>query len=1240
MAGVSLQPPESFNFADSSKWEVWIKRFERYRLLSGLSAKEENIQVATLVYSLGEKAEDIFNSFNLSEQHQTVYETVKSKFDTYFRPQTNHIFERAKLNVMQQQVGQTMAEFAVALQKQALRCGYSNTAMRDECTRDRFVVGILDNKVSKKLQMDAELTLESAIKTAAQSEEVDKQQVQLSNKFSTDSVNKVQAHNSKGKKNFTKPREPREQPSCRWCGERQHKRQECPASGKLCGRCKKMGHFAKVCKKKVSKHIQEVTTQDEMFLGAVTDSVCRVSNDDFKVNLKVHKLNIQFHIDTGADVTVIPKTLFAHSMPTLTSPKRMLYGPDNNKLNILGQFSTVLRYKDGTVCETIFISEGGQKALLSRQAAVSLGLIARVNALSPVSYSDKYKHVFEGLGKLAGKPCSIKLKANATPQPIRAPRRIPLPIKDKVKSELDRMLSLGVIKNVEEPTEWCAPMVIVWKKDKNIRICVDYTDLNNNLIRDRTVLPTVDEVLGRLGNAKVFTKLDQNCGFWQVPLSEESQLLTAFITPWGRFCFTRLPFGISIGPEYYQARMKEALANCEGVEPLQDDTIVAGTDLEDHDRKLDMVMKALDKAGIRLNLKKCEFAVREVKFLGHLVGEKGIRTDPDKVEAINSFVQPKDTKDLLRFLGMVTHLGKFIPNLSELCQPLRILLHKDIQWVWNHEQQQSFEKIKQALMTAPTLSFYSPAYETKVSSDSSSYGVGAVLLQRSSKDSAWSPVAYASRTLNVAETRYAQIEKEALALTWAVDRFQDYLIGMKFIIETDHKPLVPIFSTKPICELSTRLQRFRLKLTRYNYSIQYVPGSNLKVADALSRAPLSCTPTQEELLETEDVALHVRAVMANIGASDRILEDLRKSQKEDPVSMELLHLTQTGWPTHKRDINGHVSLFWPVRHELSIQEDLLVRGNRIVIPEKKREEILQKLHEGHMGIEKTRQRANNSVWWPGMSTRIKALVENCHVCIKQRLPQTEPLMPTELPDYPWQVIGADLCQRGNRNYLVLTDYYSRFPEVIWLQKTTSESVVLAAKSIFSRHGYPELIRSDNGPQFVSEAFDSLSDQCGFRHITSSPRFPRSNGLIERSIKTVKNIISKSEDPYGGLLEFRCTPGPTGFSPAQLLMGRQPRTKIPSLKKLLRPKQVDDKVVRHLDQRNKLNQKLNFDRRHRVVTRDHIPMDSTVWITDMKKEGRVTGQYKTPRSYMVETDTGTLRRNTEHLLTLPETSTLR
>lgn len=395
-------------------------------------------------------------------------------------------------------------------------------------------------------------------------------------------------------------------------------------------------------------------------------------------------------------------------------------------------------------------------------------------------------------------------------------------------------------------------------------------------------MPAVDQTLAQLAGAKLFTKLDANSGFWQIPLSPESALLTIFMTPFGRFCFHRLPFGITSAPEHFQRRMSKTLSGLTGVVCLIDDVLVYGKTREEHDERLRKVLLRLQNSGVTLNHEKCHFAQSRVNFLGHVIDAMGIQPDPDKVVAIQKVQTPVNVGDVRRFLGMANQLSKFSPNLADMTQPLRELLVKGNQWMWGEPQQKAFSQIKEALTTSPVLALFDPNLDTVVSADASSNGLGAVLLQKQ-QSGELKPVAYISQSMTPTEQRYAQIEKEALAFTWACERLSDYLIGMKFHIHTDHKPLVPLFSSKCLEELPVRVQRFRLRMMRYQFTISHVPGKDLTIADTLSRTP-STVPTSADQLLQEEANAFVSVVVQSLPATEQRLLQIKQLQTPSTAS--------------------------------------------------------------------------------------------------------------------------------------------------------------------------------------------------------------------------------------------------------------------------------------------------------------------------------------------------------------------
>ena len=1242
MASVKLQPLQPFNFQSPDEWPRWHRRFDQFRLASGLSAEDKGRQVCTLLYCMGETAEDVLSSTDITDDEKKDYNAVIKKFDAFFKVRKNVIFERARFNSRCQKEGETTEQFITSLYQLIEDCDYGD--LKDQMIRDRIVVGIRDKALSQRLQMDSELTLEKAKTLSRQREAIQEQQVLLNSTSTTREIDFVRRGKGPAKKSQTRKspntstsRSPYNKSMCTRCGRGPHSRQQCPANSVECHKCKIKGHFSSQCFSKTvaavaSQHHETQHDTDDLAYLSTIDSD---SSHTWTTKIEINGCNAIFKVDTGAEVTVITEdTVNSLDVKELRAPSKTLHGPDNKPLDVCGEFQARLIRKDYECIQPVFVVKNVKHNLLGLPAIRALHLLSTVDTIEQTIHQE-FSSLFTGLGTLKGDPYKIQLSPNAQPFALFTPRNVPLPLRAQVKDELARMETLGVITPVEEPTTWCAGMVVVPKKSGSVRIRVDYRPLNNNILREVHPLPTVDENLAQLAGAKFFTKLDANSGFWQIPLSPDSCPLTTFITPFGRYMFNKLPFGISSAPEHFQKKMQRILAGQEGTICHMDDVLIHGRTQQEHDVRLRATLKLIEAAGLTLNPDKCEFSKDTITFLGHIINQDGISPDPRKTLAVQEMEQPRTVTELRRFLGMVNQLGKFSAKLADLSQPLRELLSNKKAWIWGPAQESAFTSIKSELANAPTLAPYSLSAPTTISADASAYGLGAVVLQKQPSSDRWKPVAFASRSLTETEKRYSQIEKEALALVWACERFSTYVIGKPIMLETDHKPLVPLLGKTNLDCLPPRVLRFRIRLMRFHYNIVHVPGKSLNTADALSRAPTT-VPDDTQVLTSEQTEVFVNNIISSLPANSDRLNVYRNTQQQDIICSRIIAFCTNGWP-RKEHTPADLMPYWQVKSELTICDNLLLRGNRIVVPHSLQKETMDKIHSGHQGIQRCLLRVTSSVWWPHIRHQMEQLIQNCPVCTQFSTPQRQPMSPSELPKHPWQKVATDFFHLNGKTYLLVADYFSRYLEVQHMATTTAASTIRTLKAIFARHGIPAQLISDNGPQYSSDEMVTFAKEYNFTHITSSPNYPQSNGFAERMVQTAKILLKKTPDPYLALLSYRSTPLPwCGLSPSQLLMGRQLRSNVPQVEKSFIPEWSYLPTFREKDRDRRQKQKSDYDRRHRVKDLAPLLPDKPIWVhTHNRTEpGQVIRPARTPRSYIVQTPSGQLRRTQSHITPRP------
>ena len=1201
---------------------------------------------STLCSVMGRECMKIMYSLpTLSNDDRNDPDKILKELHLHFVPQRHVLFERYKFNTASQQSGDTMDDYVVRLRQLADSCEFG--ILKDSLIRDRLVIGTSDTPARERLLRERPVPdLNRCIESlrACELSRAHKQQIDGTKEFHGSNVNQVKHGKNKqyAKRKPGKPTHVSGQHTsyvqstdkkCNWCGRSSHPRSACPAREAKCNACKGKGHYAVVCRTK--NKVQEIRGEEDdynSFLGEVTNK----EKNHWQVLVNVDNYPCQFKLDTGAEVTVLSDSAAALRHLKIATTPKTLKGPGQTKLNVLGAIDALLSVGGRTHQETVYVVQDQDSSLLSIKACRALELLTPSKEVYQVkdndpNFREEFPELFTGLGKLEMEH-HITLRHEVEPLCLYTARRVPHPLLPQVKEQLEKMEKQGVISPVTDPTQWCSGMVVVRKPNGGVRICVDLTTLNKDVAREVHPMKSVDDNLAKLQGSQIYTKLDANSGFWQIPLDKDSRLFTTFITPTGRFCFNRLPFGISSAPEIFQRMMSNVLHGLEGEGVIchMDDILVHGQNVEQHDRRVRLVLARLRDAGITLN-EKCEFSKREIRFLGHIVTPDGIQVDQEKTKAIRGYPPPGNVTELQRFLGMVNQVAKFIEGLAAITEPLRRLLRKEMVWLWDSTQQEAFNKIKDKLVSSETLAHYNPERTTFLAADACNNGLGAVLLQLQD-DGTKRPICYASRSLTDTEKRYAVIEKEALAATWACEKFKDYITGLQFELQTDHKPLVPLLSSKDLSQMPPRILRFRLRMMRYAPTIIYVPGKEQITADALSRAP-SDLPAKEDASLISEVEEFARQTIAVLPATEVKLQEIRKALKEDEVCVQVSEFCKVGWPAYIPD-QPLLRPYWSNRQHLTLVDDLLLYDDRLVIPTALRMDILERIHHGHLGITKCRARARESVWWPSLSVAIEDMVKRCLSCLKSLPERREPLMTSPLPEGPWERVGSDLFEYDKKVYLLVVDYFSRWIEIRPLVKTNTEGVVNAISSIFAVHGIPDIVVSDNGPQYASKEFQSFAKKYGFTQVTSSPGYPQSNGEAERAVRTIKNILNKCNDLYLGLLAYRSSPLQNGRSPAELLMGRKLRTTIPALP----VSRKQDKELFRKEEQYRTKQAQCFNQRHSATKElPQLHDGDVVWLRDQHKSGHVLTRSSSPRSYIVETDQGTtLRRNRGALIALGET----
>ncbi len=899
---------------------------------------------------------------------------------------------------------------------------------------------------------------------------------------------------------------------------------------------------------------------------------------------------------------------------------------------------------DGKVRETrqlVYISESCDKAYLSREACTDLGIISSTfpqigeahtitdsslqvapcgcprRTLPPdapkmlpmpatpenrVKLKDYLLHTYssstfntcphQALPLMATTPLRLRVDPDAQPVAHHTPLPVPVHWEDEVKAGLDQDVRLGVIEPVPigDPVTWCHRMVVVPKASGKPRRTVDFQSLNAYACRETHHTRSPFHQARSVPQGKLKSVFDAWNGYHSVPLHENDRHYTTFITPWGRYRYCTAPQGYIASGDAYTRRYDEIVADIPNKTKCIDDSLLWADTIEQSFFRAVRWLDICGRNGIILNPEKFVFAQEEAEFAGFSISKSDVQPCPKYMRAILDFPTPRSITDIRSWFGLVNQVS-YSFSMAPVMLPFRHLLQKNSQFVWTEELNEIFEKSKKVIaeQIQHGVKIFDKSRPTCLATDWSKDGIGFWLLQKHCQctpikpfccHEGWKVTLVGSRFTHAAETRYAPIEGEALAVTDALDRARYFVLGCNdLIIAVDHKPLLKVLGDRSLNEIpNSRLRNLKEKTLRYRFRLVHIPGIKNRAADAMSRHPsgpskqkpsspavaeLSSSCILASLRVRESPASHEAFELSVTESAAAALEDLRSvtwdrvrhATSSDMATHSLLHLLEGSTPPDSKDdwpelIRGYHRL----RDHLHCIDGVVMYKDRIIIPPSLRLEVLTALHSAHQGVTHMTSRAESSVFWPGITSDIQNTRDGCRDCNQNApsQPHAPPVAPT-LPVYPFQCICADYFTYKGHYYLVIIDRYSNWP-IVMKGHGGAQALINILRRTFVTYGIPEELASDGGPEFTSSTTRSFLRNWGVHHRLSSVAFPHSNTRAEIGVKTVKRLICSNTGPHGDLdtdafqraiLQYRNTPDPaTKLSPAMCVFGRPIKDFIP------------------------------------------------------------------------------------------------
>ena len=1206
-----IQPPPAFlPVAGKPRlpWSGWFADFEVYALAIGWCEWSEERQQALLLHCVGAEARRLYRTKlppgglvkqpkeegETDAQHRTLSMQSCSIFEELFSARQDYITERVLFRRCRQESNMTVQTYLANLREKSQRCGFGE--LEEEMIRDQFLEGCASSRLRERLCSEHSLTLTRLEEIAAAADLTAERHTTVcggtsgsGQDFSGDSVHEVAATSGKTGRPGS-PDNARRLRSCFSCGFSGHRSGDsrCPARERACHICHEVGHFARVCKSRPQRSGAKTSSVSTVEVSSV-HSLSSLSGP--MLNVDVGGTSMEMMVDTGSPVSLLPLHLYQDKLSHLPMHACgvALQGYGGHALDVVGVVRATVTSGGQSSEAELYVMRGGFVPLLGRDLQFCLQITVKngnvVCALSPECQPESSQ---TDLPPLRGFVHRVNVREGVPPVQQKM-RPLPYSIREEVKTHLADLEAKGIIEKVDS-SPWISPMVVARRRTGGIRVCLDLKKVNEAVIPSKHPLPDMTDMLDTLKGAAVFSSLDMKSAFNQLPLHEESRDLTAFMTPDGLRRYTRCCFGLSSIPAAFQKVMDMILSGLEGVQVYLDDIIVFGETQNQHDMRLQQVLDRLREYQVTLNEKKCTFSATSLEFLGFTVTKNGFKVSENRVKGMQDMRSPSTAKQLQSALGLFGFYARFVSGYSTLVDPLRSALKAE-RFQWTTELESCFREVISKIINSAALTMYDPDLPTIVTSDASDVGLGAVLSQIHPEGER--VISFASVTLSDTQRKYSVTEREALAAKWSVEHWHKYLFGTHFTLRTDHQALQALLSSKGIGRAGMRMSRWAIRLMAYSFTVEHVGGSR-NVADGLSRLP-AAPPVPED-----DDQLMVAAITDRIVRKSAITrDDIRSACTDDREMTSLCEQIMSGWPARLKNCPTDLQMYYRFRNELSVVDDLILRGERIVVPSALRQHLVEQAHESHPGIVRTKQRLREIFWWPGMDKAVEDEVRSCTVCDtvdKSAKPRHLVLQPVPFPERPWAKLGIDFIgplERGGvsrRFAIVMTDYHSKWPEVAFCSQPSTSSVINFIETVAAREGYPEELVSDNGTAFTSREFSEYLSEVGIRHIRVTPYHPRGAGAVERFNRVLKGVLQAAslqgqdwmEAVREFLLQYRVTPhATTGQSPAELLRGRQLRTPLRAAAEDPGRFVTDDKVRARVESQQD-KQKSYWDSKYRAT----------------------------------------------------------